>query len=48
MQSSNGHYSINQQVPMVFYSSLSLSIDYVENGMGSCWRKDILWVKDLA
>ena len=63
MQSSNGHYSMHQEVPIVFllvlfvcpstvcywdeYSS-QVCYDYVENSMGSCWRKDILRVKGLA
>ena len=52
MQSSNGHYSMHQQVPMVFLLLLiclsTFCYDYVENSMGSCWRKDILRVKGLA
>ena len=26
----------------------TISYDYVENSLGSCWRKDILSVKGLA
>ena len=53
MQSSDGHYSMHQEVPMVFLLVLlvclsTVSYDYVENSMGSCWRKDILTVKGLA
>ena len=53
MQSSNGHYSMHQQVPMVFLLVLLVCLctvcnEYVENSMGSCWRKDILRVKGLA
>ena len=53
MQSSNGHYSMHQQVPMVFLLVLLVCLstvcyDYVEKSMGSCWRKDILRVKGLA
>ena len=50
MQSFSGHYSMHQQVPMVFLLVLlvCLSTVTVENSMGSCWRKDILRVKGLA
>ena len=56
MQSSNGHYSMHQEVPIVFLLVLCVCRstvcydyhDYVENSMGSCWRKDILRVKGLA
>ena len=54
MQSSNGHYSMHQEVPIVFLLALfvccpnTVCYDYVENSMGSCWRKDILRVKGLA
>ena len=53
MQSSSGHYSMHQEVPMVFLLVLFVCLstvcyDYVENSMGSCWRKDILRVKGLA
>ena len=45
MQSSNGHYSMYQQVHMVL-TTLSLSkyclLRVCNNTMGSCWRKDIL------
>ena len=46
MQSSNGHYSMHQEVPIVFLLVLfvcpnTVCYDYVENSMGSCWRKDI-------
>ena len=53
MQSSNGHYSMYQEVPMVFLVVLLVCLstvcyDYVENSMGSCWRIDILRVKGQA
>ena len=52
MQSSNGHYSMHQQVPIVFLLLLvylnTVYYDYEEHSLGSCWRKDILWVKGLA
>ena len=50
MQSST--HSMYQQVPMMFLLLLvclsTVCYDYVENNMGSCWRKDILRVKGLA
>ena len=56
MQSYNGHYSMHQEVPIVFLlvgfvCPSTVCYDYVENSMGSCWRKDILTclrVKGLA
>ena len=52
MQSSNGHYSMHQEVPMVFLVLLlclsTVYYDYVQNNMGSCWRKVFLRVKGLA
>ena len=45
MESSNGHYSMRQQVPMVFLLLLvylsTVYYDYVEKSLGSCWCKDI-------
>ena len=53
MQPSDGHYSMHQELPMVFLLVLLVCLstvcyDYVENSMGSCWGKDILRVKGLA
>ena len=49
MQSLHGHYSMRQQVPMVF---LLLLVDqsavadiFEEINLGPCWRKDILGSK---
>ena len=44
MQLSNGHYSMHQQVPMVFLLVLLVCLssdccDYVENSMGSFGAK---------
>ena len=53
MQSSNDHYSMHQQVPMVFLLVLLVCLstvcyDYVENSMGSCWRERYFKGQSLA
>ena len=52
MQSLSGHYLMRQKVPMVFFTSFSLSryccLRFCRNKLGSFWLRDILRVKGQA
>ena len=52
MQSLSDHYLIRQQVPMMSLLMLvylgAVAYISVEINLGSCWRRDILWVKGQA